>query len=175
MSPRTRIESNLYFSLLGFFIDKPSYGYELYKYISKETSFFKIWYLKRSQFYGLLERLFHEGFLSQRMIEGDQYPDRKLFTITETGIEQLDNWLITPVKRGRDMRQEFIAKLFITQNFCKEKIDLLVNNQMSVCYLWLEEQDDLLHREKDQFQNLLIDYRKKQIQAMLDWLKQIKI
>lgn len=173
MSPRTKMESTLYLSLLGFFIDKPNYGYELYKHISKETSFYKIWYLKQSQFYGFLERLFNEGFLSQEMIEGDQYPDRKLFSITESGIQQLENWIIIPVKRGRDMRQEFIAKLFIAQKIYKEKTELLVENQIGVCYQWLEEQDVFFINEEDQFQILLINYRKKQIQAMLDWLKQI--
>jgi len=173
MSPRTKMESTLYLSLLGFFINKPNYAYDLYKHISKETSFYKIWYLKQSQFYGFLERLFNEGFLSQEMIVGDQYPDRKLFTITESGIQQLENWIIIPVKRGRDMRQEFIAKLFITQKIYKVKTELLVENQIGVCYQWLEEQDVFLLNEKDQFQILLINYRKKQIQAMLDWLKQI--
>ncbi len=167
------MESTLYLSLLGFFINKPNYGYDLYKHISKETSFYKIWYLKQSQFYGFLERLFNEGFLSQEMIVGDQYPDRKLFTITESGIQQLENWIIIPVKRGRDMRQEFIAKLFIAQKIYKVKTELLVENQIGVCYQWLEEQDVFLLNEKDQFQILLINYRKKQIQAMLDWLKQI--
>lgn len=173
MSPRTKIENNLYLSLLGFFINKPSYGYELYKYITKETSFFKIWYLKQSQFYGFLERLFQEGFLSPKLIEGEQYPDRKLFTITETGIQQLNNWITAPVKRGREMRQEFIAKLFIAQNYYEEKIELLVENQMYVCQQWLDEQDLFLINEKDHFQILLINYRKKQIQAMLEWLNQI--
>lgn len=175
MSPRTKIESSLYLSLLGFFIDKPSYGYELYKYITKDTSFFKIWYLKQSQFYGFLERLFNEGFLSQTMIEGDQYPNRKLFTITEPGIHQLEDWIITPVKRGREMRQEFIAKLFIAQNFYKEKIELLVENQKSVCYKWLEDQEVFRIDEKDLFKILLLDYRTKQIQAMLEWLEQINL
>lgn len=173
MSPRTKTESNLYLALLGFFIDKPNHGYELYKYITKETTFFKIWYLKQSQFYGYLDRLFNEGFLSQQMIEGNQYPDRKLLTITKAGIEQVENWIITPVKRGRDMRQEFIAKLYVAQNIHKEKIGLLVENQIDICHQWLEEQNVFLVNEEDPFQILLINYRKKQIQAMLDWLDQI--
>ncbi|MDX9849218.1 MAG: PadR family transcriptional regulator [Anaerolineaceae bacterium] len=173
MSPRRKIDSTLYLALLGFFIEKPNYGYELYKHISNETSFFKIWYLKQSQFYGFLERLFQEGFLSQKMIEGDQYPDRKLFTITPEGIHQLENWITTPVKRGREMRQEFIAKLFIAKNLYQGKIAALVDNQLALCNQWLTEQDQYLSNETDQFQILLIDYRKKQIKAMMDWLNQV--
>ncbi len=173
MSPRRKIESTPYLALLGFFIEKPNYGYELYKHITNETSFFKIWYLKQSQFYGFLERLFQEGFLSQKMIEGDQYPDRKLFTITPEGIQQLENWITTPVKRGREMRQEFIAKLFIAKNFFQGRIEALVDNQLALCNQWLTEQDEYLSNETDQFQILLIDYRKKQIKAMMDWLNQV--
>jgi DNA-binding PadR family transcriptional regulator len=174
MSPRKKDESTLYLALLGFFIEKPKYGYELYKHISKETSFFKIWRLKQSQFYGFLERLFTEGFLSQQMIAGEQYPDRKLFTITQAGTQQLEKWITTPVKRGREMRQEFIAKLFIAKNYFEGNIQLLVDNQLMLCTQWLEEQDEYLKDEDDQFQILLIDYRKKQIQAMMAWLDQSK-
>lgn len=174
MSPRKKDESTLYLTLLGFFIEKPNYGYELYKHISNETSFFKIWHLKQSQFYGFLERLYIEGFLTQQMITGGQYPDRKLFTITPVGSKQLENWITIPVKRGREMRQEFIAKLFIARNYFEETIEVLVNNQRLLCSQWLEEQDEYLRNEEDQFQKLLIDYRKKQIQAMMDWLDEVK-
>ncbi len=175
MSPRRKVESTLYLALLGFFIEKPKYGYELYKHISRDTSFFKIWYLKQSQFYGFLERLFNEGFLSQKMIEGDQYPDRKLFTITDEGIRKLKDWITNPVKRGREMRQEFFAKLFIAKYFFEDRIESLIENQIKLCTQWIEEQDEYLINEKDQFQILLIDYRKKQIQAMIDWLDQVII
>ena len=157
MSPRKKIESDLYLSLLGFFIQKPNYGYELYKYISTETPFFTIWFLKQSQFYGLLDRLHNEGFLSLKTIEGELYPDRKLFSLTISGKIQLDNWLISPVKRGRDMRQEFIAKLYIAQKYAKEKIKILVGNQLSICEQCMKELDGILEKENDSFKTLLIN------------------
>jgi len=93
MSPRNKIDSTMYFSLLGFFLKKPNYGYELYKFLSIETVFFKIWFVKQSQFYGYLERLFNEGYLSHELIEGEQYPDRRIFSITEFGKQTLENWI----------------------------------------------------------------------------------
>jgi DNA-binding PadR family transcriptional regulator len=175
MSPRTKTESTLYLSLLGFFLKKPNYGYEMYKYLLNETAFFKIWFVKQSQFYGYLERLFLEGYLSQVFKEGDQYPARRIFSITKTGTITLENWIISPVKRGREMRQEFLAKLFISQNSYKEKIEILIHNQTALCHQWIKEQDEILLSEEDQFQKLLINYRKMQIQAMIDWLYLVKI
>jgi len=174
MSPRHRINSSLYLSLLGFFVEKPNYGYDLYKTISSESTFFTIWYLKQSQFYGFLDRLLNEGFLSYKMIEGAQYPDRKLLSITSQGQKQLDEWLITPVKRGRDMRQEFIAKLFILEKVNNEKIEVLIENQLLTCHDWMEEQEQILSEEIVTFQVLLTNYRKLQIQAMIDWLIYVK-
>ncbi len=175
MSPRNKIENNLYISLLGFFIEKPWYGYELYKYIIHETSFSRIWFLKQSQFYGFLDRLSEDGFLSQQLIEGNQYPDRKLLTITAGGKEQLADWLASPVKRGRDMRQEFLVKLFIGKEYLPQKVHNLIKNQKSMCQKWIKDQTKLLENEKDQFQILLIKYRSMQIQTMLDWLDMINI
>lgn len=173
MSPRKRADSSLYFSLLGFFVKKPFYGYELYKFITKETTFTKIWFLKQSQFYGFLERLLQEGFLSQQMVEGNQYPDRKLFSITKDGIFQLENWVATPVKRGREMRQEFFVKLFVAKNFKPDKINNLIELQTKECKTWIDEQNSLLIEEEDQFQRLLINYRKTQINGMISWLSEL--
>ena len=173
MSPRQRTDSTLYFSLMAFFLEKPYYGYELYKYLRSESSFFQIWYLKQSQFYGFLDRLLKEGFLSQQLVEGDQYPDRKLFTITGAGISQLGNWVEIPVKRGRDMRQEFFVKLFVAKNFLPEKINNLINLQKIECANWVEEQNNLLIKEEDQFQKILIKYRKIQITGMITWLSEM--
>jgi DNA-binding PadR family transcriptional regulator len=175
MSPRIKIDSTLYISLLGFFFEKPNYGYEIYKYISNETSFFKIWFLKRSQFYGFLERLFTENYLSEKFIEGEQYPDRRIFSITDAGVKKLEDWIITPVNHGREMRQEFLAKLFIAHKIQKKKIKTLVGNQQIICAQWKHEQEKELLVENDQFQKLLINYRKMQIQSMLDWLDQISL
>ena len=174
MSPRQKIDSSLYIALLAFFIDKPSHGYEIYKFLESEIAFFKIWLLKRSQFYSYLDRLYSEGFLSQQIEEGTQYPDRRIFSITVFGKEKLEEWLISPVQHGREMRQDFLIKLYISQKFFPDEIPLLVNNQRNTCQQWIIGQETQLTMEKDQIQFFLINYRKMQIQSMIDWLNLIE-
>ena len=174
MSPRSKDNNSLYLSLLGFFVEKPNYGYEIYKFLSNETTFFKIWHLKRSQFYSFLERLFNENYLIHQIEGGQQYPDRRIFSITPSGLQVLKDWIVTPVEHGREMRQDFLVKLFILQNYFPEKIEKLVQNQKAICQQWKQEQDSQLENEDDHFQKLLINYRKMQIQSMIEWLDLIE-
>jgi DNA-binding PadR family transcriptional regulator len=170
MSPRKRIDNSLYIALLSFFIEKPNYGYDVYKYLSNETTFFKIWHLKRSQFYSFLERLFIENYLSHEIVEGQQYPDRRIFSLTPIGLQTLNAWTVTPVEHGREMRQDFLVKLFILQSYFPSRINELVQNQRMICQQWKIDQEQQLISESDQFQKLLIIYRKMQIQSMIEWL-----
>jgi DNA-binding PadR family transcriptional regulator len=170
MSPRKRIDNTLYIALLSFFIEKPNYGYEVYKYLSSETTLFKIWHLKRSQFYSFLERLFNEQYLSHEIEEGQQYPDRRIFSLTPMGLNILQEWMVTPVQHGREMRQDFLVKLFVLQSYYPNRIKELVQNQTLICQQWKHEQEQQLINESDKFQKLLINYRKMQIQSMIDWL-----
>jgi len=173
MSPRKKVENDLYISLLGFLLKKPGYAYDLYRYISKETVFFQIWYLKQSKFYALLDRLYSEGYLSRELLPGDQYPDRKLLSITNEGIKRINEFASSPVRRGREMRQEFLAKLYICRNFLQPLEGELIENQIQHCKKMIEEQDLLVKSEKDEFLKLMIEYRRNQIQAMIDWLASI--
>ncbi len=173
MSPRKKIESTLHISLLGFFLKKPNYGYEVYKYLSTDTSFFTVWHLKRSQFYSYLEKLFVEEFLSQSFEEGQQYPDRRIFSITQLGFETLKAWVVTPVDHGREMRQDFLVKLFICQTYFPASVIELIQNQKATCLQWLSWQETQLLQEHDKIMKLLETYRKMQIQSMIEWLDSI--
>jgi hypothetical protein len=64
--------------------------------------------------------------------------------------------------------------LFILQNYFPEKIEKLVQNQKAICQQWKQEQDSQLENEDDHFQKLLINYRKMQIQSMIEWLDLIE-
>ena len=174
MSQRQKFESSLYISLLSFFLEKPSLVYEIYKFLETEIAFFKIWYLKRSQFYNFLDRLYSEGLLSQQYEEGTQYPDRRIFSLKNIGYDKLNDWVISPVQHGREMRQDFLVKLYISQKYFSDNINLLVNNQRNICYQWKKDQESQLVSENDQFQIYLINYRKMQIQSMIDWLNLIE-
>ena len=126
MSPRKKESNGMRIALLGFFIENSFHGYELYKIISQSSEFNIIWDLKQSLFYNHLEILNQEGFLNKDVLEGSQYPDRKVYKLSETGRVCFLNWLVQPVNHGREMRQEFLAKIFFcieTRSICRAGIN----------------------------------------------------
>ncbi len=180
MSPRKKTTNNLHPALLGFFLKNPNYGYDLYKQIGTNSSFMKIWHIKQSQFYAILENFYQEAFLEIRVFEGENYPDRKEYYLTDKGRSFVESWMITSVNHGRDMRQEFLAKLYFALQTSKETAIKLIKNQITECNLWLiqfaneETQDGELQDGQLSFAELMNDYRLIQIKGMVDWLHDVE-
>ena len=167
--PRTKSKNPLHTSILGFFQESPRHGYELYKEIKKDSAFSTNWHLKQSQFYALLDRFYQEGFLEIRIKEGDTYPDRKEFRLTDTGREAFRDWQVSPVLRGREMRQEFLAKLYFALKNSPATANQLIQIQREQCLTWINELP-LESSEETLFWSLMIDYRREQMEAMVNWL-----
>lgn len=170
MSPRRKSESKNYYAILGFFIEGPYYGYSLYKKIKSDTTFQKIWYLKQSQFYAFLDKLQTEKMLSFTIYEGDNYPDRKEYQITDLGMLTFNDWVVTPVERGRDMRQEFLIKLFFALKMPDKIVHELITRQKQAAGYWFDEFQKLKHQDEF-FDQIVNQYRLNQIQAMIEWLE----
>lgn len=169
MSPRRKEISTLNVSILAFFLDRSYHGYELYKFITQKVEFQAIWRIKQSLFYSLLENFFKEGFLQLQILPGDQYPDRKEYQITESGRKFVLAWLIEPVHHGRDMRQEFLAKLFFATHKNDDSAIKLIQNQKRESKSWLHQITNQTN-SLSFYQDLINEYRIYQINAMLDWL-----
>jgi DNA-binding PadR family transcriptional regulator len=174
MSPRKKNETELHLALLGFFLENNFHGYELFKYLTQESEFGKIWFIKQSQLYNFLDRLHIDGYLHQEIQEGDLYPDRKKFSISVTGRLKFLGWLVEPVSHGRDMRQLFLLKLFFSMNTEKKLAKELVCKQKATCLRWFEGIRKNDKNEETEIQYFIADYRVRQIQAMLDWLNNIE-
>jgi PadR family transcriptional regulator, regulatory protein AphA len=54
MSPRQSSPLSLEFILLGFLLEKPVHGYDLYRDISKINDLSEVWHIKQSQLYAPL-------------------------------------------------------------------------------------------------------------------------
>jgi PadR family transcriptional regulator AphA len=66
-------------------------GYEIMKMFRDSLSYF--WSANTSQIYRELQTLKKDGFVTDAVIEQSEKPDKKVFSITETGREELKRWL----------------------------------------------------------------------------------
>lgn len=97
------------YALLGILAEKDMHGYELKSRFDEKVGDF--WSLNFGQIYSTLDRLEKEDLVSHDRETQERRPDRKIFSITETGRAELSTWLSTPVSKVRALRDEFFIKL----------------------------------------------------------------
>ena len=85
-------------------------GYELHKRAEGSVGF--IWAPARSQLYAVLKRLEGAGLVSGRHVEQSDRPDKRTFTLTDSGMATLRDWLdeVEPIEP--EDRDGVLLKLF---------------------------------------------------------------
>lgn len=172
MSPRTAAPLTLEFVLLGLIAETPAHGYELYQKICCLRPLSLVWNIGQSQLYALLDKLERQALISVESLPGEGHPGRRQFQLTTSGQQFLEAWRAAPVKHSRDMRQEFLAKLYFARRVGQTQA--LLERQRQTCLGWLGN----LNRQfaalnPDQVdERLVFNFRIRQVEALLAWLDQ---
>lgn len=120
------------YAILGILVDKDLHGYELKSCFDERVGDF--WSLNYGQIYSTLDRLEKEALVTCDRMAQERRPDRKVYSITDRGRQELDEWLSTPVTRVRALRDEFFIKLvFMDKRDPGAMLDLI--EKQKVMYL----------------------------------------
>ncbi len=110
----------LKYALLGFLKYESKTGYELKQTMDKSTGHF--WHAKQSQIYMTLKMLEEDGLVISHPEHQESRPDRRVYTITESGEKALQEWLLQPVTKLDTTKQLLLLKLFFSGKLEKEPI-----------------------------------------------------
>ena len=97
----------LHYVILAGLIRKPRSGYDLTRWMERETSHFFV--IGHSSIYPALARMEREGLVRHEVVPSDRGPERKVYSITEAGREALLAWADEPPTE-RHMRDEHMVK-----------------------------------------------------------------
>jgi DNA-binding PadR family transcriptional regulator len=174
--PRQTSPLSIEYVLLGFLDQEPIHGYDLFKKLHSFEAIGLVWQIKQSQLYALLERLEAEGLVTSSIIPGDSHANRKQFHITSVGRQTFYAWRGSPVQHGRDIRMEFLAKLYFAINQDVQVTIDLIDEQHNHCLEWLADLQLSLEKteESQEYERIVFGYRISQIQAILKWLEETK-
>jgi DNA-binding PadR family transcriptional regulator len=89
--------TTLGFAILGLLARESLSGYDLTQRMKGRVGFF--WGAGHSQIYPELARLEEGGFVTHSVVEQRERPDKKVFEITERGLEALKGWAAEPPPR----------------------------------------------------------------------------
>jgi PadR family transcriptional regulator, regulatory protein AphA len=110
---------SLEYAILGFLNYHPYTGYDLKKIFDKSIRHF--WPADQSQIYRTLARLTEQGFAEMEKVAQDDRPDRKVYSITETGQAELMKWLAGPAPLG-DARNAPLIQVFFAGQLTDDEI-----------------------------------------------------
>jgi DNA-binding PadR family transcriptional regulator len=100
--------------LLGFLNYQPMTGYELDQAIESSTSHF--WHAHHSQIYTTLRQMEKEGLVTSVYLKVEGQPDRRVYTITNTGKQSLEKWLDQPKTEVSAIKEDLLVRVFFSAN-----------------------------------------------------------
>jgi PadR family transcriptional regulator, regulatory protein AphA len=98
--------------LLGFLQYQPMTGYELKGLIDQSTAHF--WHAYHSQIYTTLRQMEKDGLISSQFIPGEGQPDRRVYTITESGLLALKEWQDHSMTELAQIKDELLVRVFFS-------------------------------------------------------------
>ncbi|MDA1381286.1 PadR family transcriptional regulator [Plesiomonas shigelloides subsp. oncorhynchi] len=89
-------------------------GYDITKEFSRVVGL--VWTASHQQVYRELSRLAEQGMVTSQLIPQEGKPDRKVYSITDSGRQCLQNWLSTAVEE-RPQRDELLVRMLACSHY----------------------------------------------------------
>lgn len=146
----------------------PAHGYDICLRLSEEIG--SIWRLSKSNIYALLVRLERDGLVTHERVGQENLPAKNIFKLTEKGMEVYRDWITTPVRHVRDMRLEFLTKLWCAQQMGDESQIVLLKEQLAVCREKIEILGKLTASSENEIEQRSLSFRLTMIHGAAAWL-----
>ena len=159
----------LNYAILGLLAQEPRHGYDIKN--AFETMLGGTWPLNIGQVYTTLSRLERDGYVESQVVPQELLPDRKVYTLTQAGKEELQSWVSEPTQGAIRLKDEFFIKLLVLQLFqSSDPIDL-IRKQRQVYMQTLAQLTKLLNDTNlDPSTALLIEGAILHVEADMQWL-----
>lgn len=158
-----------------------AHGYDLARQFRRDQPLGEVIRLEPAMLYKHLKKLARLGWLTMTTEDQAPRPPRQICHLTHSGEAELSRWLAEPVARTREIRLEFLVKLYFATHLDPVLAQRLVSEQRAVVMQLAEslaEQRASLQTPVDAqpgddlfFQDLVLDLRLRQTHAAAEWLE----
>lgn len=111
----------LKFAILGLINRSPMTGYDITREFNSNT-LANFWYAKHSQVYPELNKLTEEGLLTCQVIIQGEKMEKKLYSITEKGKQELLEWLMEEEELPPTPKDIFRLRLYFSDFMERDEI-----------------------------------------------------
>lgn len=133
--------------ILAGLSEKPQTGYELAK--GMEGSIGLFWSATHQQIYRELGDLKKSGLVKFKEVLQDDKPDKKLYTLTRSGLDELKSWIAQETELAPN-KSALLVKLFVGHLV---EADLLIKEILRIRSLKTRELEQYRNIEKEHFKH----------------------
>lgn len=158
------------------------HGYDLARQFSPDAPLGNVVRLEPGMVYHHLKKLERFGWVTAVTEAEPARPARRLFALSPSGRAELGRWLSEPVARTREIRLDFLVKLYLALLLDPGLAVRLVEEQRDLCARLVQSLAERLQRGgdvrrvagvADGFGEMVLDMRLAQTRAVLEWLDRV--
>lgn len=165
-------------AILGllYFEQEGGHGYDLARHFGDDQPLGDILKLEPGMLYHHLKKLARTGWVTVDIEPQGTRPPRQIYTLTDEGKAELLNWLREPVGHTREIRLEFLVKLYFARQLDPALASDLIRGQLDRSR---EVEANLQARlaestaRADDFGRQVLDLRLLQTRAAISWLESL--
>jgi PadR family transcriptional regulator AphA len=153
-----------------------AHGYELARQFRRGQPLGDVIRLEQAMLYKHLKKLAKLGWLTMTTEDQAPRPPRQVCHLTSAGAAELQRWLTEPVVRTREIRLEFLVKLYFALHLDPALASRLASEQRAVVIQLAESLAEQLVRlpaDDAVFRRLVLQLRLDQTHAAANWLEQV--
>lgn len=155
-----------------------SHGYDLARHFGDGQPLAQVIHLEPAMLYHHLKRLARTGWATATVEPQGTRPARQVYRITTTGRVELRRWLAEPVAHTREIRLEFLVKLYLAERLDPNLASRLLADQRNTCRRLADslvsQLSTLSAADADtadrSFARRVLELRLAQTRAAIDWL-----
>ena len=158
------------YAILGLVRQRPTYGYELQRHLSGGKGLARVCPVEPAMVYAILKSL--SGL---ELIDGEwdrsAYPPRAVYVATSEGDATFERWLRQPVGRMREVRHDFMVKLYFAMGSDPVLAAELVSEQIEACATYgCELERELVEVEPGSFDAIALTSKISAARLTGEWL-----
>ena len=158
------------YAVLGLLTRRPAHGYDLQRRLAPGSSLGRVAPVEPAMVYAILKSL--SGL---ELIDGEWdssvYPPKAVYAATTSGQDEFERWLRHPVARMREVRGDFLVKLYFALDHGRGLAAELLEGQVEACKGYLAEAEAELSDVADTFDAIVLDSKVSAARLTLEWLR----
>jgi len=160
------------YAVLGLLRQRPTYGYELQRRLAGKSGLARVCPVEPAMVYAILKSLSGLELIDGRW-DASEYPPKAVFAATPEGDAEFQRWLCRPVGRMREVRRDFLVKLYFALEEEPALARELIEAQMEACDAYAAEiARELAQVEPASFDAIALGSKASAARLTREWLEE---